>query len=128
MALDRFFPLSDWTQILIIRRFHHACRFPARVNSYFQLLTYHYIARATLIDCEISNFIKYIDFIYKESIWPQRMDLIEDFHFWWAVAMLTFFLFTLWKVQKQFKNIGPHKIFAKLTIKTLRGHQNYYLF
>ena len=49
MALDRFFPLSDWTQILIIRRFHHACRFPARVKSYFQLLTYHYIVRATLI-------------------------------------------------------------------------------
>ena len=48
MALHRFFPLFDWTQILIIRRFHYACRFSARVNSHFQLLTYQYIARATL--------------------------------------------------------------------------------
>ena len=48
MAMDWVFPLSDWAKILIIRRFHHACRFPARVNWHFQLLTHHYIARATL--------------------------------------------------------------------------------
>ena len=54
MALYRFFPLSDWTQIFIIRRFHHACRFPARANWHFQLLTYHYIARVTLV-CSVGS-------------------------------------------------------------------------
>ena len=48
MALDRFFPLSDFDKILTIRRFHCASRFAARKKLNFKLLTYHYIARATL--------------------------------------------------------------------------------
>ena len=49
MALYRVFPLSQRAQILIIRRFHCACRFPARADMNFTLLTYHFIARATLL-------------------------------------------------------------------------------
>ena len=56
--MDRVFPLSDWAKILIIRRFHHACRFAARENIYFQLLTYHYIARATL-NCKNEESINF---------------------------------------------------------------------
>ena len=47
--MGEVFPLSDWAEILIIRRFYHACRFAARVNWHFQLLTYHYIGWATLV-------------------------------------------------------------------------------
>ena len=56
MAVGRLKYLSERAKILIIRRFHHACRFAARVKSYFQLLTYHYIVRATLIPTQRMYF------------------------------------------------------------------------
>ena len=48
MALHRFFPLSNFDKILTIWRFFCAGQFAARKKLDFKLLTYHYIARATL--------------------------------------------------------------------------------
>ena len=60
--------MSDWAKILIIRRFHRARRFAARAKSNFQLLTHHYIARATLV-MKVTN-------VYMHEIVDTRAQLI----------------------------------------------------
>ena len=60
--------MSDWAEILIIRRFHRARRFAARKKLNFKLLTYHYIARATLLQNTAESFSAYMEtYVYFET-------------------------------------------------------------
>ena len=90
MAVGRLKYLSDWAQILIIQRFHHACQFAAWKIWHFQLLTHHYIPRAThlmifgsLIMSEF-NISKFITLVLGELL----VDQISKY--------LIKFIITLW--------------------------------
>ena len=94
MALYRVFPLSQRAQILIIRRFYCVCQFSARVNSYFQLLTYHYIARATLVvdATKCGNLARFINHSFDVSkfdkIWPKNSKISRNFFSFFSLIVM----------------------------------------
>ena len=56
MAVGDPLDLSDWAEILTMRRFYHACWNAAWKIGLFELLTHHYMARHTLKNSTSSWF------------------------------------------------------------------------
>ena len=55
MAVGDPLDLSDWAEILTMRRFYHACRNAAWKIGLFELLTHHYMPRHTLDTVRLSH-------------------------------------------------------------------------
>ena len=104
----RFFPLSDWTQILTMRIFHRACRNAAWKIAFFKLLTHHYIARTTLKHSGeiIQIFSQSFDKNFAKAIFTKnKKDMISqnisfavrvNFSFFHIVKKVVFWTFQEW--------------------------------